>query len=329
MQIMVAGGAGYIGSVVTDELVSNGHSVTVYDNLQKGHRDAVTPDAEFVEGALHDSETLKKVFRDNRIEAVIHLAASSLVGESVADPAKYYQNNVAAGISLLDAMLVADVKRIVFSSTAAVYGDAQNRAIVETDPLDPTNPYGETKLVFENMLRWYDRAYDLKYTSLRYFNAAGATEKRGERHEPETHLIPLVLQAALGKIPTLSVFGDDYQTRDGTCIRDYIHVVDLAKAHILALQNLSETSAVYNLGCGGSGYSVREVIDTTAEVTGLEIPFEVVKRRAGDPAILIASSDLIRKELGWQPEFQDLQVIIESAWKWLRNDIQDSAGAAR
>ncbi len=329
MQILVAGGAGYIGSVVTDELVSNGHSVTVFDNLEKGHRDAVSADAAFVEGDLRDSVLLKQVFRENRIEAVIHLAASSLVGESVSNPSKYYQNNVAAGISLLDAMHETDVNRIVFSSTAAVYGDGQKQAIVETDRLDPTNPYGETKLIFENMLRWYDKAYDLKYTSLRYFNAAGATDKRGERHDPETHLIPLVLQAGLGKIPKLSIFGDDYQTRDGTCIRDYIHVVDLARAHILALENLSETSAVYNLGCGGAGYSVREVIDTAADVTGLEIPFEVAERRAGDPAILIASSDLIKKELGWQPEFQDLRLIIESAWKWLRNDIQQSASIAR
>lgn len=329
MQILVAGGAGYIGSVVTDELISNGHTITVFDNLEKGHRDAVSSDAEFVEGDLQDSNLLKQVFRKNGIEAVIHLAASSLVSESVANPAKYYQNNVAAGISLLDAMRESEITRIVFSSTAAVYGDGQKRAIVETDPLDPTNPYGETKLVFENMLRWYEKAYGLKYTSLRYFNAAGATEKRGERHDPETHLIPLVLQAGLGKIRKLSIFGDDYQTRDGTCIRDYIHVVDLARAHILALENLSETSAVYNLGCGGTGYSVREVIDTTAEVTGLEIPYEVVERRAGDPAILIASSDLIKKELGWQPEFQDLRLIIESAWKWLRNDIQRSAGTAR
>lgn len=329
MQILVTGGAGYIGSVVTDELISHGHTVTVFDNLEKDHRDAVSPDAGFVEGDLRDSELLKQVFRENRIEAVIHLAASSLVGESVSNPAKYYQNNVIAGISLLDAMRDADIKRIVFSSTAAVYGDTQKRAIVETDPLDPTNPYGETKLVFENMLRWYEKAYELKYTSLRYFNAAGATEKRGERHDPETHLIPLVLLAGLGKIPKLSIYGNDYQTRDGTCIRDYIHVVDLARAHILALENMSETSAVYNLGCGGTGYSVREVIDTAAEVTGMEIPFEVASRREGDPAILIASSDLIRKELGWQPEFQDLRVIIESAWKWLRNDIQNSAGTAR
>ena len=329
MQILVAGGAGYIGSVVTDELISNGHSVTVFDNLEKGHQDAVSPEARFVEGDLRDSELLKQVFREDRIEDVIHLAASLLVGESVTNPAKYYQNNVAAGISLLDSMREADVKRIVFSSTAAVYGDAQIKAIVESDPLNPTNPYGETKLVFENMLRWYEKAYGLKYTSLRYFNASGASEKRGERHEPETHLIPLVLQAGLGKIAKLSIFGDDYQTRDGTCIRDYIHVIDLAKAHILALENLSETSAVYNLGCGGTGYSVREVIDTTAEITGLEIAFKVVQRRAGDPAVLIASSDLIRKELGWQPEFQDLRLIIESAWKWLRNNIQSSTGTAR
>lgn len=318
MQVLVAGGAGYIGSVVTDELVASGHSVTVFDNLDTGHRDAVSPDAHFVEGDLIDTAHLKSVFLDRRIEAVIHLAASSLVGESVANPAKYYRNNVVAGCSLLEAMRGADVERIIFSSTAAVYGDGQIQALVETDALNPTNPYGETKLAFENMLRWHEKAYGIKYMSLRYFNAAGATKQRGERHDPETHLIPLVLKSALGKIPKVDIFGTDYPTRDGTCIRDYIHVVDLARAHVLALESLGETSAIYNLGCGGMGYTVREVIDTAAEVTGLAILFEVAARRPGDPAILIASPDLIKKDLGWQPEYQDLRLIIESAWEWLQ-----------
>lgn len=319
MRILVDGGAGYIGSVVTDELVAVGHTVTVLDNLSKGHRDAVSPDAHFIEGDLQDTELLKNVFREHRIEAVIHLAASSLVGESVTNPSKYYRNNVIAGCSLLDAMRDANVERIVFSSTAAVYGNAQNREIVETDILAPTNTYGETKLVFENMLRWFAGAYGIRYSSLRYFNAAGATKIRGERHDPETHLIPLVLKAAIEKIPKVEIFGHDFPTRDGTCIRDYIHVVDLAKAHILALGGLDEKSSVYNLGCGGPGYSVREVIDTAANVTGMPIPFAVADRRPGDPAALIASSALIKKELGWQPEFQDLRVIIESAWEWLQN----------
>ena len=271
---------------------------------------------------MRDSDLLKRVFRQNEIEAVIHLAAYSLVGESTGNPAKYYQNNVVAGLNLLDAMIDSDVKKIVFSSTAAVYGEPEKQPITETDRLAPTNPYGETKLAFEHALRWYEHAYDLKYASLRYFNAAGASEKNGEMHEPETHLIPLVLQAALGKIPHIEIFGEDYQTRDGTCIRDYIHVVDLARAHILALRILERRSAIYNLGCGGAGYTVREVIETAKEITGLEIPVRVGAKRAGDPAVLIAASDKIKSELGWQPEFQDLRVIIESAWRWLKNDLR-------
>ncbi|HEY0429524.1 MAG TPA: UDP-glucose 4-epimerase GalE [Pyrinomonadaceae bacterium] len=324
MRILVTGGAGYIGSVVAEELVSSGHEVTVYDNLVKGHREAIAPEAEFVEGDLRDADLLKKTFRAGAIEAVIHLAAFSLVGESVQNPAKYYENNVSAGLNLLDAMKEAEVKKIVFSSTAAVYGEPEKQPITETDRLQPTNPYGETKLAFENALRWYEKAYDVKYASLRYFNAAGASRRYGELHEPETHLIPLVLQAALGKIPFVEIFGEDYHTRDGTCVRDYIHVIDLARAHILALDVLDEKSAIYNLGCGGAGYTVREVIDTAQEVTGLDIPVRAGERRAGDPAVLIAASDKIKTELGWQPEFQDLRVIIESAWAWLRNHLRDA-----
>lgn len=322
MRILVTGGAGYIGSVVAEELLKSGHAVTVYDNLVKGHAEAVAPEAEFVEGDLNDSDLLKRVFRNSEIEAVIHLAAYSLVGESVQNPAKYYENNVSAGLKLLDAMNASEVRKIVFSSTAAVYGEPEKQPITETDRLAPTNPYGETKLAFENALRWYENAYDLRYASLRYFNAAGASEKCGEMHEPETHLIPLVLQAALGKIPFVEIFGEDYHTHDGTCVRDYIHVIDLARAHILALDILEERSAIYNLGCGGAGYSVREVIDMAEEVTGLEIPVRIGERRAGDPAVLIAASDRIKSELGWQPEYQELRVIIESAWLWLRNHLQ-------
>jgi UDP-glucose 4-epimerase len=325
MRILVTGGAGYIGSVVAEELVKSGHAVTVYDNLVKGHRESVAPEAEFVEGDLNDTDLLKKTFREGEIEGVIHMAAYSLVGESVQNPSKYYENNVVAGLKLLDAMRDAEVKKIVFSSTAAVYGEPEKQPITETDRLQPTNPYGETKIAFENALKWYEKAYDIKFASLRYFNAAGASRRCGELHEPETHLIPLVLQAAIGQIARVEIFGEDYHTRDGTCVRDYIHVIDLARAHILALDILDERSAIYNLGCGGAGYTVREVIDTAQEVTGLEIPVRIGERRAGDPAVLIAASDKIKSELGWQPEFQDLRVIIESAWTWLRKHMQQAS----
>ena len=323
MNILVTGGAGYIGSVVTDELIKAGHSVTVFDNLEKGHSDAVAPEADLIIGDLREGNLpLEKIFRQKEIEAVIHLAAYSLVGESVENPGTYYRNNFVAGLNLLDAMIKSDVKKIVFSSTAAVYGEPDKQPITETAKNAPTNPYGETKLAFEQALKWYEQAFDLKYASLRYFNAAGASEKRGERHEPETHLIPLVFQAALGKIPHIKIFGNDYQTRDQTCVRDYIHVVDLAQAHIHAIKILDKQSAIYNLGCGGEGYTVREVIETVQEVTDLEIPVQISNRRIGDPAILIASSDKIKSELGWQPEFQDLRLIIESAWFWLKNDLR-------
>jgi len=316
MRVVVTGGAGYIGSVVTEELIKDGHEVVVYDNLVKGHRDAVVEQAHFVEGDLLDSDRLRQTIKDNRIDAVIHMAAYSLVGESVEQPAKYYHNNVVAGLVLLDAMRECGVSRIVFSSTAAVYGEPETQPILESTPLNPTNPYGETKLAFERAMHWYERAYGLRYASLRYFNAAGATEKCGEDHDPETHIIPITLQAAAGKRAQVEIFGDDYPTPDGTCVRDYIHVVDLARAHILALDVLSERSVIYNLGCGGDGYSVREVIETARRVTGREVPVRMGPRRAGDPAVLIASSDKIKKELGWRPQFQDLGLIVESAWKW-------------
>ena len=324
MNILVTGGAGYIGSVVVEECLRGGHKTVVFDNLIKGHRESIAPEAKFVEGDLRDGELLKATFRENEIEAVIHMAAHSLVGESVGNPAKYYENNVVAGLSLLDAMTEVEVKKLVFSSTAAVYGEPEKQPIEERDRLAPTNPYGETKLAFEHALRWYENAYGLRYASLRYFNAAGASERCGELHEPETHLIPLVLQAAIGQRSHVEIYGEDYTTRDGTCVRDYIHVIDLARAHILALNILDEKSAIYNLGCGGAGYSVREVIDAASKVTGLEIPVRTAARRAGDPAVLIAASDKIKSELGWNPEFQDLNVIIESAWRWMRNHMQKS-----
>lgn len=317
MRVLVTGGAGYIGSVVTEQLIKDGHKVVVYDNLSKGHVQAVVEGAEFVEGDLLDAGKLKNTLDDNRIEAVIHMAASSLVGESSQEPAKYYHNNVVAGLVLLDAMRARDVKKMVFSSTAAVYGEPERQPITEQDPTNPTNPYGETKLAFERAMNWFERAYGLRYASLRYFNAAGATDKCGEVHDPETHLIPITLQAAAGKRPHVEIYGEDYPTTDGTCVRDYIHVVDLARAHILALDVLNERSAIYNLGCGGDGYSVREVIETARRVTGKEIPVRMGPRRAGDPAVLIASSDKIKSELGWKPEFQDLELIVESAWNWM------------
>lgn len=317
MRILVTGGAGYIGSVVAEELIKDGHEVVVYDNLVKGHRDAIPPGTAFVQANLMDGVALRETLSQHSIEAVVHMAAHSLVGESYQDPAKYYKNNLIAGLALLDAMRDTGVKSLVFSSTAAVYGEPEKQPIEEDAPVNPTNPYGESKLAFEQAMRWYDEAYGLRYASLRYFNAAGASVRCGERHDPETHLIPIALQVAAGDRPAVEIYGNDYPTRDGTCVRDYIHVIDLARAHVLALKVLAQGSRIYNLGCGGDGYTVREVIDVAHEVTGKEIPVRTGPRRAGDPAVLIASSEKIKRELGWAPEFQDLQVIIESAWRWM------------
>jgi len=318
MRILVTGGAGYIGSVVAEELIRGGHETVVYDSLYKGHRAAVDPQAKFIEADLSDGDALRRAFTEHEIEAVIHMAADSLVGESVENPAKYYRNNVVTGLALLDAMRDAGVKRLVFSSTAATYGEPEKQPIEESDPTIPTNPYGQTKLAFEHALKWYEVAYGIRYASLRYFNAAGATVRCGESHDPETHLIPIVLQAAAGRRSHVEIYGEDYPTRDGTCVRDYIHVVDLARAHILALNILDERSAIYNLGCGGDGYTVREVIETAREITGRDVPVKVGARRAGDPAVLVASSEKIRRELGWTPTMQDLSVIIKSAWNWMQ-----------
>lgn len=318
MAILVTGGAGYIGSHTVAELLERGEDVVVVDNLQQGHREAVLGGRLYV-GDLRDAAFMDTVFKENDIDAVIHFAANSLVGESMHNPAKYYHNNVYGTLCLLEKMNEYGVKSIVFSSTAATYGEPENVPILETDRTLPTNAYGETKLAMEKMMRWFDSAHGIKYVSLRYFNAAGAhaSGRIGEDHSPESHLVPLVLQVALGKRAHISVFGDDYATEDGTCIRDYIHVSDLAAAHALAVKKLREggESAIYNLG-NGKGFSVKEVIDISRRVTGHPIPAVVESRRAGDPAVLIASSERARSELGWQPQFEDLERIIASAWTW-------------
>jgi UDP-glucose 4-epimerase len=328
MRVLVTGGAGYIGSVVTEVLLRDGHDVVVLDNLSKGHRDAVPDRASFVPGDLLDRDVVTASLRDFKCDAVVHMAAASLVGESVTNPAHYYRQNVIAGLSLLDAMREAGVSRLVFSSTAAVYGEPQKQPIEETDPTAPTNPYGETKLAFERALRWYATAYGFDSVSLRYFNAAGATASHGERHDPETHLIPLVLRAAAGRAPDVTLFGADYPTPDGTCIRDYIHVEDLARAHVLALTDLERRRGcrAYNLGCGGEGYSVRDVIDAAERVTGRSIAVKTAARRPGDPAVLVASAERIRQELGWVPQQQDLAEIVGTAWAWMQR--HDSTAVA-
>ena len=318
MRLLVTGGAGYIGSVVTEQLLAGGHAVVVYDSLMRGHRDAVPETAPLVIGDVLDATTLGGELREHRIEGVVHLAGLSLVGESVADPARYYHANVVGGLTLLDAMRAAGVGLLVFSSSAAVYGEPVKQPIEEDDAPAPTNPYGETKLAVERAIAWYGRAFGLRAVSLRYFNAAGASERRGERHDPETHLIPIVLDAAAGRRDGVTIYGDDYPTRDGTCVRDYVHVLDLADAHVRALDALAAGApgGVYNLGCGGEGYTVREVIETAIAVTGRRIPTRVGLRRPGDPAILVAATGRITRELGWRPQRQDLREIIRSAWRY-------------
>jgi UDP-glucose 4-epimerase len=318
MAILVCGGAGYIGSHMVSLLAERGKEVIVVDNFQKGHKDAVKG-RKIYEGDLRDRSFLNKVFSENEIEAVIDFAADSLVGESVAEPLKYFNNNVAGTINLLETMKDYDCKYIVFSSTAATYGEPDRVPIEETDKTEPTNPYGESKLMVEKVLKWSAQAYGIKYTALRYFNAAGAhpSGEIGEDHRPETHLIPLIIQTALGQREKIMIFGDDYDTEDGTCVRDYIHVMDLCQAHLLALDRMKNggDSGIFNLG-NGKGFSVKEVIETARRVTGREIKQEIAARRAGDPAVLIASSERAIEELGWKPEFNTLEKIIETAWKW-------------
>ncbi|UCD30783.1 MAG: UDP-glucose 4-epimerase GalE [Desulfobacterales bacterium] len=316
--ILVVGGAGYIGSHMVKDLLETGHKVVILDDLSTGHRDLI-PGGNFIEGGLGDAALLDRIFTSNRIDAVMHFAAFALVGESVEQPLKYYQNNVSATTELLSAMVRHDVKRFIFSSTAAVYGEPLEIPITENHPCNPTNPYGASKIAVERMLQDCDSAYGLRYISLRYFNASGAHESSqiGEKHQPETHLIPLILKVATNENKNVKIFGTDYPTPDGTCIRDYIHVSDLTQAHLLSLSALMEggKSVVYNLG-NSRGYSVREVIELARKMTGHRIPVVETDRRQGDPATLIASSDKIKRELGWKPQYEDLEKIIQTAWMW-------------
>ncbi len=319
MRILVTGGAGYIGCHTVKELITDGHEVIVLDNLSKGHKKAVPPQVPFIHGDIADAALLNTVLQKYGIEAVIHFAALSLVGESMVHPAQYFKNNVAGSLTLFETMVQNRIKYLIFSSTAAVYGEPARCPIMESDDKIPTNNYGLSKLMIEQMLQSFDAAYGLQHVSLRYFNAAGADRSGeiGEDHEPETHLIPLVLKTALGQRDKVLVFGTDYPTPDGTCIRDYIHVTDLARAHILALEFLTggNRSEVFNLG-NGLGFSVKQVIDSAGRVTGQKIPVEDTVRRAGDPAVLVASSDKIKKVLGWEPKFTDIDSIVETAWNW-------------
>jgi UDP-glucose 4-epimerase len=315
MHVLVSGGAGYIGSVTVAALLDAGHRVTVFDSLEHGYRAAVDARAQLCEGRLQDTERLNAAFDAEPVDAVVHFAAYIEVGESMAAPGRYFANNVAGTIELLNAMLAHDVRRLVFSSTAAVYGTPEYTPLDEAHPLRPINVYGQGKLIVEQMLHWYGSQAGLRFVALRYFNASGATETLGEAHDPESHLIPNLLAVALGRKPGAQIFGDDYPTPDGTCIRDYVHVADLAAAHLLALERTERSSGVYNLG-SGDGYSVREVLEAARRASGHPIPIDMLPRRAGDPAVLVASSALARQELDWQPRYQGLDAIVGSAWRW-------------
>ncbi len=322
MSVLVLGGAGYIGSHTVYELIDKGEEVIIADNLQTGYMKAVHPKAKFYKGDIRDKEFLDSLFQKEKPEAVIHFAANSLVGESMVDPLKYYDNNLYGTMVLLKSMVENKIGKIVFSSTAATYGEPENIPILETDKTEPSNTYGETKLAMEKLFKWVAQAHGIKYVSLRYFNACGAHKSGniGEAHNPETHLIPLILQVPNNKRPEIKIFGDDYDTPDGTCIRDYIHVTDLANAHILAIEYLKKGSQnnIFNLG-NGTGFSVKQVIDISRKVTNHSIPAVICPRRAGDPAKLIASSEKAKTVLKWQPIYTDLETIIESAWRWHKN----------
>jgi len=316
LRILVTGGAGYVGGTVAELLLQKGHDVTIYDNLCHGHRSMVPAKAEFIEGDLADRSRLEQILASRKFDGVMHFAALIEAGESMKKPELYFRNNSASTLTLFEAMLATGVNRLVFSSTAAVYGEPESTPIREDAPLRPTNTYGESKLLVEQMLTWLNRVHGFRYASLRYFNVAGAIEGRGEAHEPESHLIPLILDVALGKRKNIKIFGQDYPTPDGTCIRDYVHVQDLAHAHLLAFEALNDRDRlIYNIG-NGHGFTIREVIESARRVTGHPIPVEEAERRPGDPAVLIASSEKIERELGWKREFDKLDDIVSSAWKW-------------
>ena len=314
--VLITGGAGYIGATAARLLLKHGHEVTVFDNLSQGHRDAVPEKARLVIADLSDRETLSTLFRESKFDAVMHFAASALVGESMQRPEKYFRNNVASSLNLLECCAANKVTRFVFSSTAAIFGDPQTPLIEESSPKNPLNPYGESKLQVEAMLRWFQQIHGVRYAVLRFFNVAGAWDGHGEHHDPESHLIPIILQVALGKRTSVSVFGSDYTTPDGTCVRDYVHTYDLAMAHLLVLHALKDREALaFNLG-NGNGFSVREVIDAARKITGHAIPTVESPRRPGDPPVLVASSEKISKELGWKPKYATLESIIQTAWDW-------------
>jgi UDP-glucose 4-epimerase len=329
MRVLVTGGAGYIGATTVQSLIVSGHDVLVFDNLSKGHAGAIPESVQLIQGDVCDREGLDRLFREHRPEAVLHFAAWIEAGESMQVPEKYFRNNSASTLTLLEAMLAGGVGKLIFSSTAALYGEPQRIPIQEDDPLNPTNAYGESKLLVERMLAWFHRIHGLRYSSLRYFNAAGSNGNTGELHQPESHLIPLVLQTAAGKREHISIFGTDYPTEDGTCVRDYIHVSDLADAHVLALEALARCDRlIYNLG-NGTGFSVRQVIETARHVTGKSIKIVQAARRPGDPAILVASSEKIRRDLNWKPRHSGIEEIISSAWEWMLKHPQGYAELAR
>lgn len=313
MKVFVTGGAGYIGSVTSELLLDAGHDVVIFDNLEQGHREALDPRARFIQGDLRNRDDIHDAMASARPDAVMHFAAYALVGQSMEDPLLYFRNNVTGGVNLVDAMVSAGIRKVIFSSTCATYGQPEEMPMTENAPQRPQNPYGESKLMFEKILWWFRDLKGIQPVFLRYFNAAGATKKLGEDHDPETHLIPLVLFVPLGRRDRIKIFGEDYDTPDGTCIRDYIHIADLAQAHILAVTK--DVEGPFNLG-NGNGYSVKEVVETAREVTGHPIPAEIVARRPGDPARLIASARKAQSVLGWKPKYPDLKTIIEHAWAW-------------
>jgi UDP-glucose 4-epimerase len=316
MNILVTGGVGYVGSIAAEELIKSGYQVVILDNLQQGHKEAIARGARLVIGDIRNNQDLDNIFKTNQFDAVMHMAAETVVEFSMTDPRRYFQNNIIGGINLLDAMLKYNVKKLIFSSSAATYGEPKEVPIVESHPQLPVNSYGETKLMFEKILAWYGRAYGLQHISFRYFNAAGASELLGEDHIPETHIIPIVIKATLNTQGIVSIFGDDYPTKDGSCVRDYVHVKDIAQAHRLALEKVeSLTGRAYNLG-NGNGFSNFEVVEATSRIIGKKTPMKISPRRAGDPAVLVASSEKAKAELGWKPQFSDLDSIIESAVQW-------------